>query len=90
MTKELDIKVQKLRELMRQKEELEKEIESTQDIFKTVMDALETDELKGEDWKITWKMQIRNTLDSKAIRENYPDIAEQYNKRTEFKKFLLS
>lgn len=90
VTKELDTKVEKLRELMKQKEEIEKQITEAQEVFKILMGALNTDEIKGETWKITWKTSFKNTIDTKALKADHPEIAEQYNRKTEQRRFLLT
>ena len=42
------------------------------------------------DRKITWKWQSRTTLDSKRLKEDYPDIVKDYMKTTETRVFKVN
>ena len=91
MTKdEIKNKVAELRELTRMKEELESEIEALQDVLKAEMTAENTDEIRGTDYKITWKTVTQNKIDSKALKNDLPEIAEKYTKTSTYRRFLLS
>lgn len=81
--------VKELRELTRMREELEAEITSLQDGLKAVMTESDTDEISGVDYKITWKMVQSSRLDSTKLKKELPEIAEQYMKVTESRRFLL-
>jgi predicted phage-related endonuclease len=81
--------VRELRELTRMREELEAEITSLQDGLKAVMTESDTDEISGVDYKITWKMVQSSRLDSTKLKKELPEIAEQYMKVTESRRFLL-
>jgi predicted phage-related endonuclease len=35
--------------------------------------------------RVTWKAQSRSSLDSKALKEAHPDLAEQYTKTSSFR-----
>lgn len=82
--------VKELRELVRMREELEAEITSLQDGLKAVMTENSTDELRGNDYKITWKMVQSSRLDSTKLKKELPEIAAQYTKVTESRRFLLA
>jgi len=82
--------VDQIRELQRMKEEIEAEITSLQDQIKADMTAENTDTFAGVDYKITWKAATRTTIDSKALKQDLPEIAAQYSKTTEYRRFLIA
>lgn len=84
-----DERVKELRELLRMREELEAEITSLQDDLKAVMTENNTDEIRGIDYKISWKLVTSSRLDSTKLKKELPEIAEQYMKTTESRRFLL-
>ena len=42
------------------------------------------------DRKITWKKQSRSSIDTKKLREDYPEIVEKYVKTTNTRVFKVS
>lgn len=44
----------------------------------------------GTDFKVTWKSQIRNTVDSRMLKEKYPDIYLECLKSTQSRVFRFS
>lgn len=83
-------KIDELRELMRMKEELEAEITTLQDEIKAVMTAENTDELRGTDYKITWKQYQTSRIDSKALKADLPEVAAKYTRTTTARRFLIA
>ena len=86
---EIQSKVNELRELRRMADELTAEIEAAQDAIKAHMTALDTDELHGADFKITWKTITSNRLDSKALKADAPRLYAQYCKPTTTRRFQV-
>ncbi|MGG3677519.1 lambda-exonuclease family protein [Heyndrickxia faecalis] len=41
------------------------------------------------DYLVTWKKQVQNRVDSKALREKFPDIYQQVLKETSFRRILV-
>jgi predicted phage-related endonuclease len=82
--------IKNLRELMRMKEEIEAEIEATQDLIKAEMKATDTYTLTGTDWKCTWNEVTTNRIDTKALKAALPEIAAQYTKATTNRRFCLA
>lgn len=87
---ELEMKVSELRELKRMQEELAGEIAAMEDSIKAHMTATGTDEVKGTDFKITWKEVTSHRLDSKALKAAAPTIWEQFSKATTSRRFVLA
>lgn len=89
-TNEISSKVADLRELRRMAAELDAEITGIEDAIKAQLTATGADELAGVDFKITWKPVTSERFDSKALREELPDVAARYMKQTTTRRFLLA
>lgn len=87
---ELDMKVKELRELRRMAEELQAEIDATQDAIKAHMDSQGVDTLTGSDWKVTWKPVTSSRMDTAALKKALPEIAERFMKSTTSRRFVLA
>lgn len=87
---ELRTKVDELRELRRMADELAGEISAIEDEIKAHMAALDTDELHGADFKITWKTVTSNRLDSKALKADAPRLYDQYCRPTTTRRFCVA
>ena len=83
---ELQSKVDELRELRRMAEELSAEISSIEDELKRHMDALNTDTLHGDDFKLTYKSVTTSRIDSKAL----PELWQRYSKQTTSRRFIVA
>ena len=87
---ELDMKVKELRELRRMAEELQAEIDATQDAIKAHMDSQGVDTLAGSDWKVTWKPVTTARLDATALKKALPDVAARFTKETTVRRFSVA
>ena len=87
---ELDMKVKELRELRRMAEELQAEIDATQDAIKAHMDSQGVDTLAGTDWKVTWKPVTSSRMDTAALKKALPEIAERFMRSTTSRRFVLA
>lgn len=87
---ELDMKVKELRELRRMAEELQAEIDATQDAIKAHMDSQGVDTLAGTDWKVTWKPVTSSRMDTAALKKALPEIAERFMRSTTNRRFVLA
>ena len=86
----MDKKVKELRELIRLQEELTAEIEAIKDSIKAVMADQDTDELRGADYRITWKEVKSSRLDTRALKKELPDVASRYMKESTCRRFLIA
>lgn len=86
----MEKKIAELRELMRMKEEIEAEITAIQDEIKADMTVRGVEELRGTDYKVTWKAYQTSRIDSKALKADLPDIAAKYTKTTTARRFLIA
>lgn len=86
---ELNMKVKELRELRRMADELQAEIDATQDAIKSHMDSQGVDTLAGSDWKVTWKPVTSSRMDTTALKKALPEIAERFMKSTTSRRFCV-
>ena len=87
---ELNGKVKELRELRRMADELAAEIEALQDAIKAEMTAQDTDEISGNDWRITWKPVTSARFDSKAFKDTHSELYQQYTRETTSRRFVVA
>ena len=83
-------KVQELVELREIADELAAEISAIEDEIKAHMDKVGTDTLKAGKHVIRWAVVKSSRFDSKAFRETYPSIYDQYTKSTEVRRFTVA
>ena len=76
-------KVQELVELREMADELAAEI-------KAHMDKVGTDTLESGKHVVRWAVVKSSRFDSKAFRETYPSIYDQYTKSTEVRRFTVA
>ena len=88
--KELSAKVQQLRRLNAKADALAAEIESVKNAIKAEMTALDTDELTGNDWRVTWKPVTSTRFDSSAFKKTHGDLYGQYCKESTSMRFSLA
>ena len=88
--KELESKVDQLRELRRMQDEIAAEIAATEDELKAYMTANNADTLHGPSFKITWKEVTSSRLDSKALKAAAPTIWEQFSRQTTTRRFIVA
>lgn len=87
---ELGMKVKESWELRRMADELQAEIDATQDAIKAHMDSKGVDTLAGSDWKVTWKPDTSSRMDTTALKKALPEIAERFMKSTTSRRFVLA
>lgn len=88
--KEINSKVNELRELRRMADELAAAMNGITDSLKDYMDAHGVDTQNGSDWKITFKPVTSSRIDSAALRKALPDLAEKYTKTITSRRFCVA
>ena len=88
--KEIQSKVNELRELRRMADELAVEMESITDSVKRHMDAEGVDTLNGTDWKVTYKAVTSSRLDTTALKKSLPDLTAQFTKTTTARRVCIA
>lgn len=89
-TNELHDTIRELKEFKLLKEEAEARIAELEDIIKDTMREQETDKLICGEYKCTLTTVGRNSLDSKAIQKELPDIYNNYLKTTSYQRFTVA
>lgn len=64
-------------------------VEGLKDEIKAYMQAAGKDEIIGSEHKASYKAVTSSRLDSKALKEHYPDIVTAFTKQTTTKRFLF-
>ncbi|MDL2318242.1 hypothetical protein LJC74_04020 [Eubacteriales bacterium OttesenSCG-928-A19] len=85
---EVESQARELRELIRMREELEAEIASLQDAIKATMGDQE--QIVAGEYKISWKRVTSARVDTKALKALMPDVAAQFTKTTEARRFTIN
>ena len=65
-------------------------VESLTDTLKQYMAANRLETLTGTEHKVTYKTVTSSRIDTTALKTALPDIAAQYTKTTETKRFTFS
>lgn len=88
--KKLQEKVQELVSLREMAAELADEISTLEDEIKATMSAQGVDTLEAGKHTIRWAVVKSSRFDSRAFRETYPSIYDQYTKSTEVRRFTVA
>lgn len=89
-TNELTIKVRELKELKAMAEELAAEITAIEDTIKEVMTAQGVEEMLVDVYKIRWTKITSSRFDTTAFKKAMPDLAKQFTKQTESRRFTVA
>lgn len=87
---ELTAKVRQLKELEAMAAEIAAEIETLKDQFKEEMTARNTDELQVDVFKIRWTKVQSSRFDTTAFKKAMPDLAQQFTKTSESRRFSVA
>ena len=88
--KNIDSTMRELAQYTRIMEETSAIIDGLKDEIKKYMDEHNTDILTGNEHKATYKAVSSNRIDTAALKKDLPDIAAQYTKTTETKRFTFT
>ena len=79
-----------LAQYTRLQEEAAAMVEALKDQIKEHMTASGLEVLTGDEHKATFKTVISSRIDTTALKKEHPDIATQYTKTTETKRFTFA
>ena len=82
--------MRELAQWQRMQEEAAAMVEALKDQIKEHMTAAGLEVLTGDEHKATFKTVTSSRIDTAALRKEHPDIAEQYTKTTETKRFIFA
>ena len=88
--KNIDIKMRELAQCTRIMEEAVATVDGLKDEIKRYMEEHDTDMLTGTEHKATYKSVTSNRIDTAALKKDLPDIAAQYTKTSETKRFYFN
>lgn len=89
-TKEMVLKVEKLKELEELLEEVKAEAESVRDEIKQEMMAQDTEELEAGQYIIRWTSVLSNRFDTTAFKKVMPDVYKAYTKQVASRRFTIA
>ena len=82
--------MRELAQWQRMQEEAAAMVEALKDQIKEHMTAAGLEVLTGDEHKATFKTVISSRIDTAALKKERPDIATQYTKTTETKRFIFA
>ena len=89
-TQELTRKVRELKELEAMAEELAAEIEALKDGIKAEMTAREVEEMAVAVYKVRWVTVASRRIDTQARKKAMPELAQQFTRTTETRRFSVA
>ena len=87
---EMTSKVRELKELRAMAEELAAEITAIEDSIKADMTAQGVEEMTVDVFTIRYKTVTSNRFDTTAFKKAMPDLAAQFTKQTESRRFTVA
>lgn len=87
---DVDKVAKQIREYKIMRDELNELIEQLQDEAKQQMTVQGVDELTGQESRISWHAVQSSALDAKALRRDFPDLADKYTSKTTVRRFMLA
>lgn len=85
---EIESKVRELRQLQALIEEATAEAEAIKDAIKAQMG--DSEELRAGEYRVTWKAVTSSRLDSKALKEALPEVAQLFTRTTTSRRFCVA
>lgn len=79
-----------LAQYTRMAEEIAATVEGLKDQLKQYMSENQLETLSGDEHKATYKTVTSSRIDTAALKKGHPDIATQYTKTTETKRFTFA
>ena len=86
--KDIEAKARELRQLQVLIEEAQEEAEALRDAIKAALGDSET--VQAGEYKITWKPVTSIRIDTRALKEALPDVAERFKKETTVRRFTVA
>lgn len=86
---EMKSMVKELKEYKLLKEEAEARISELENALKAEMRAADTDKMTVDEYKLSLSIVTTQRIDSKSLKEEQPDIYEQYAKSSQYERFTV-
>ena len=87
---DINATMKELAEYIRMGEEIAATVESLKDTLKAYMHERNTDALTGNEHKASYKAVESSRIDTTALKQAMPDIAAQYTRTTQSKRFIFN
>ena len=87
--KDINMMFSELAQYTRIMEEAAATVDGLKDEIKKYMEEHDTDMLSGNEHKATYKTVTSNRIDTASLKKDMPNIAAQYTKTTETKRFTF-
>lgn len=87
---ELTSKVRELKELKAMADELAAEITAIEDAIKAELTSRNAEEMTVDVYKIRWTRVVSNRFDTTAFKKAMPELAKQFTKTTESRRFTVA
>lgn len=78
-----------LAQYTRMAEEIAETVDGLKDKIKKYMEENQLETLTGNEHKATYKTVTSSRIDTTALKKGHPDIASQYTKTTNTRRFLF-
>ena len=88
--KELTSKVRELKELKAFAEQIADEIAAIEDLIKAEMTERNTEEMTVDVFKIRWTRMTSSRFDTTAFKKAMPELAAQFMRETESRRFTVA
>lgn len=88
--RQIENRIKKLQVIEAQQKALEKEVEELKTEIKADLEAKGIDEIKTASFVVKWKEIISNRLDGKALKDAFPEIYNQYCKKSASRRFTIA
>lgn len=88
--RQLDNRIKKLQAIEAQQKELEAQANAIRSELKAELEANGEDEHQTGNFVIRWKEIIISSIDSKALKAAFPDIAGQFTRQTTSRRFTIA
>lgn len=89
-TQELAAKARELKELQQLIEEAEAEMETLKDELKAELEARSVNEITADIFKIRWTTVKSSRFDTAAFKKAMPELAQQFTRQTESRRFVIA
>ena len=89
-TKELAAQARELKELQQLIEEAEAEMETLKDELKAELEARSVNEITADIFKIRWTTVKSSRFDTAAFKKAMPELAQQFTRQTESRRFVIA
>lgn len=87
--KDINMMFSEMAQYTRIMEEAAATVDGLKDEIKRYMEDHNTDILTGNEHKATYKAVTSSRIDTASLKKDLPDIAAQYTKQTQTKRFLF-